>query len=660
MKDKPARTYIGIALMMALVCTAIGLSTYLYAVRLPFFWDDIFQFAWLQQVSILEVLTTRVAEWSTFRPLSFFTWKLLYDLRGAYDPFLLHLLNVILHIFNGSLLSLIVARQSDGFSALRGITAGILFLLFPFGFQAVVPVNSLMHPLHVCGILLSVLLYQLSMTPGRFTLRALSILLAGVAVLVHENGVLSAGVITLVGLCGTRRKPLRQFLFTLLPYWLCVAVFFLIWRSPPGGGNPFSVSFIFSQMESRLQNTAYFLQAFASPFSAMATPLRDLLASANDLIAIALVSVPVLVVWAVLAWKAKQSRLALLGAAWFALAAMPAILMLPFSYVLESPRLLYLASAGAAIFWAAPLSGQWSSQKIQRVMSAVVAGVLVVSVVWGATFIRRRMELYIQLGNAINQLHNAPTPPACLAQSDIPTLLVNYPAWFFVPETEYLIGHDGITTLSEGQTLDELYRINFNETGSFTLATLPDIMPAGASFVGLGDARTADDLQALSRSAGTVMANLPSREGMTMRTVGCRMLTADTPNAALAVFDQQIALIQGSVAADPQRKELVVTLEWQAQTALAQDVTVFAQALDAAGQLIAQADGYPLGGASPMRLWQAGERWLDVRYIALPDEAALNNARVVVGVYFPQSGQRMSAMDAAGQRVPDDAVGITR
>lgn len=334
--------------------------------------------------------------------------------------------------------------------------------------------------------------------------------------------------------------------------------------------------------------------------------------------------------------------------------------MLPFSYVLESPRLLYLSSVGAAIFWAAPLAGQWTKPTMQRIFVLLSSLALIVTLVWDGVYLQRRAVLYTQLGQAIQQLHSSSITPECAAQSAAPTLLINFPSWYFAPKAEYLIGHDGITTLSEGQSLDELFRINFGVTRTFSTATLPDIMPANVSFVGLGNARAMDDLLPLLQESGTTYVYQSTAAGMRLRSVGCYASKSNATHLTQATIGQQVSLVSSNINTNAQRNELVVTLEWQLLKPMTEDVTVFAQALDASGKLIAQSDGYPLGGTSPMRLWQASERWFDTRYITLPDAALLNTARVVVGIYSTGSGQRLIAVDSAGQRLPDDAVEVHR
>lgn len=224
-----------------------------------------------------------------------------------------------MHILNSCLLALIVGQLAPVRRIFTGVSSGLLFLLFPFGFQAVTPVNSLMHPLHTSMILAAVWLYLISASPTRWLLRALSVLIGGASILAHENGALAAALITLVAVTTQPRKPVRQMLLNLAPYWIATAVFILVWRAAPRTGDPLAFSGLFSGWESRLQNTVYFLQAFTSPVSALAPPLRNLLPLTNDLIILLLISLPVCIAWS--CWHGVANRddwhsLARLGLRW--------------------------------------------------------------------------------------------------------------------------------------------------------------------------------------------------------------------------------------------------------------------------------------------------------------------------------------------------------
>jgi hypothetical protein len=45
-----------------------------------------------------------------------------------------------------------------------------------------------------------------------------------------------------------------------------------------------------------------------------------------------------------------------------------------------------------------------------------------------------------------------------------------------------------------------------------------------------------------------------------------------------------------------------------------------------------------------------------MRVLPLPLDAATDTLEVLVGLYDPQSGQRLPASDRQGQRLPDDAI----
>ncbi|MCL4505328.1 MAG: hypothetical protein M1140_04780 [Chloroflexi bacterium] len=646
-----------ITIIAVLVCA--GLACYGFALRLPLFWDDIFQFSWLDSVSLGQIWTMPVTGLNYFRPLAFSLWKILRLLQGHWDGGGQHLMTLALHLVNACLLAGIVTHLAPSRKMATGLATGLLFLLFPFSFQAVVPVNSLMHPLSACLILAATLAYLLSDGRPRAPLRIISILLAGLAIFAHENGALAAAMVTLTAVCAQPRKPPKRLVADLWPYWIAMFVSLALWRSAPRAGNPLPLDAIFTQLESRLQNSTYFLQAFAFPISFLAREVKSAASTPSDSIALLAVCIPGIAAWCAVALRARRVTYALWAIGWAALAALPSIAMLSFNYVLESPRLVYLASVGAAIFWAIPSAPSGGSRTADRINRALATLVVLASAAWGAVYIQKRADLYDRLGSAIYQLRDASERSEPCAQGvRRDTLLINYPAWFYVNQPEYLVGHDGITTLSADQKLDDLYRINFGKARRFTTAVLPDILPRDADFTGLGDVQTQDSLQTPIRAAGQVIVNTLGADGMVLRYAGC--LSAENqsaPAAYQAIIGDRLLLLHSEYRTDPARGDLQVTLDWHVQAPDPEDVTVFAQLIDATGRLIAQADGYPLAGASPSRLWRLGDQWRDVRTIhvegGLPREGSY---RVLAGAYVTAGAARLHAYDPAGRRLPDDAV----
>jgi hypothetical protein len=642
--------------------TAIGLLCYWFVLSLPLFWDDIFQFAWLDGVGLRDIWTSPVPGLAYFRPLAFTVWKMLRVVQGPYTDPSLHFANLFLHILNACLLACVVAHLAQLRKTLTGIASAILFLLFPFSFQAVAPINSLMHPLAACFILAAILTHQVSATRAGYVLRFISILLAATSIFAHENGALAPALVTLTALCTQPRRPLKRVIVDVIPYWAATLICFIFWRNATGSGSLFTLDTITTQLESRLQNGTYFMQALAYPVSFLARVVKPVLAQPNDLVAILVVCIPCVLCWAILAWRVRRGAYVVWGVAWFVLAALPACMLLSFNYVLESPRLLYLSSIGAAVFWATPLSFSWTSRTANRLSLLVSSFIILAMGIWGYTYIQKRASLYSMLGHSISQLGTATQHNAACGQGERDsTLLINFPDWFFVGQSEYLIGHDGIALVSSVDELENLYRMNFGTEPVFSNAVLPDILPPNADFVGMGQKQTQDSLEPIVRTARQVIASSTGTVGGGVHYVGCLQAERQPmPDKYQALIDQRLILLDSALSFNPVRKELKVTLDWQVQSPSQQDTTVFAQVLDASGKLIAQSDGYPLAGTSPIRLWHTGDVWHDVRHLRLKglDPASVN--QVVVGAYLTQSTKRLPAMDAKGQRLPGDMIVLTR
>ena len=86
---------------------------------------------------------------------------------------------------------------------------------------------------------------------------------------------------------------------------------------------------------------------------------------------------------------------------------------------------------------------------------------------------------------------------------------------------------------------------------------------------------------------------------------------------------------------------LPLTLVWRAANTPAGNYTVFTHLLDASGRYIGGHDSPPAGGERPTTGWVAAEYIIDVHALALEDTAYRGPARIEVGLYDPQTGQRV-------------------
>jgi hypothetical protein len=85
-------------------------------------------------------------------------------------------------------------------------------------------------------------------------------------------------------------------------------------------------------------------------------------------------------------------------------------------------------------------------------------------------------------------------------------------------------------------------------------------------------------------------------------------------------------------------QEWKLTLFWRTETVPAADYTVFVHLLNKQGDLVAQFDSPPAGGAYPTSLWDPGEIIVDERLLTnLPP----GQFTLQVGLYHPVTGERL-------------------
>ena len=121
-------------------------------------------------------------------------------------------------------------------------------------------------------------------------------------------------------------------------------------------------------------------------------------------------------------------------------------------------------------------------------------------------------------------------------------------------------------------------------------------------------------------------------------------------NEAAALFGDAIRL-RGFDWAE-QEGALDLTLYWESATAVSDSYKVFIHILDAAGNLIAQADRTPVNGLAPTHRWQPGDLVRDPLQLPFPPGAA----EVRLGLYTEENGR----LPTSGATSVDDAVVLWR
>ena len=104
---------------------------------------------------------------------------------------------------------------------------------------------------------------------------------------------------------------------------------------------------------------------------------------------------------------------------------------------------------------------------------------------------------------------------------------------------------------------------------------------------------------------------------------------------------------------------LSLALHWQAITRPAADYTVFTQLVGPDGFVWAQQDNPPQGGRFPTTAWAVDDRVVDRFELSLRADAPAGEYRLLVGMYYWATGQRLPATAADGSRFADDAILLT-
>ncbi len=111
------------------------------------------------------------------------------------------------------------------------------------------------------------------------------------------------------------------------------------------------------------------------------------------------------------------------------------------------------------------------------------------------------------------------------------------------------------------------------------------------------------------------------------------------------------ALVLRGFAAKRDGASLTVTLYWAALRPMETTYQVFVHLLDVSGNIVAQHDGVPAGGAWPTTAWPPGSLVTDIHTLVLPADFAPGSYRLAVGVYEPVSGQRLPVPGADDGRL---------
>jgi hypothetical protein len=152
-----------------------------------------------------------------------------------------------------------------------------------------------------------------------------------------------------------------------------------------------------------------------------------------------------------------------------------------------------------------------------------------------------------------------------------------------------------------------------------------------------------------------------NRIALTYLTVGELSAPPLPSRPAEVTFGDQIHLL-GFDLSSTQDNEITtthaLTLYWQALSPMADDYKVFVHLVGPDGTIASQDDAPPGGLFYPTSAWLPGETVVSSYTLSLPAGVPPGEYRLLVGLYRPAGGERLPAVDAAGQSL-GDAVRLT-
>jgi hypothetical protein len=636
----------GIWLPVCLVTVSLVLTLVAYGpvLRFPFTFDDPIHLRWLEGRGILDPWVG-VSGLQRYRPLVLSLWAASGRAFGLHNPLPLHVVSLLLHVGSATLVGSLAHRFVSG--ATGSVVAVVLFTLFPFSYQALPSPGSQSKPLSAFLILLACLLYWEGRTRSSRATVFASLVPALLAPFAYEGGTTAGGALLLIEYVLWRKRIIQRpspwAMALLLVGFLFVAAWLLVPKSSDLGSFP--------GWEALWQSSVYFVQALTWPVSLLAKPVMRWTGLA-DQAATTLVAYPALALLAGLFCWRRRADMFLAYVAWYVLALIVQWVVLPFGYVIDGPRMLYTASAGAAWLWAdlltttLPVSSRWWGW-------ASVGVVLVAMTGWSLEFITERMELCRAGLSALSEA----TSVAVERPPDDVQLFLNLPSWVAPRQRGFALGHEGYTLLPEYTDigLDDFVYVNTGVRREAWVMSLPDIRDPWVAEIGTwGPDSTLDGLTDPIRHAGRVWVLEADGDDLVLAdagSVGPASVDGDPDGVKLAVFGEAVAL--QDLLVQQGASLLTVQLHWRSLHRMLEPYTVFVHVYDGEGQLSAQGDGLPLGGTFPFAHWEPGDRVRDARHIVLPEGACGRGCMLGVGLYRGDVGERAPATDAGGDALAE-------
>jgi hypothetical protein len=623
------------ALTGVLITGTLLAVCYGFALQLPFFFDDLPIMTWLRHNSLIDIWTG--ASESYYRPLAFTTYKIGQQFPQGMRQIILHGVSLILHWTSAILIMQIV--RLCGKSPQQALLASILFIVFPFMYEAVPWVTAMPHPMVTNLALLATfgaLKAEYGNKPGWW---ALSVLATTLAPFAHESGYVCAFIVGGIVIIQYGLRSRRRLILIALGSALNIGLILLRSVTPDVGAPGFE------GLEDWVQNTFFFLHGLVYPVA----PIIGWLAYHRGGHDFTLVAAATACLFGLLIWLARRNRDWRWAAGnlwWWLCASLPAAASLSYGRLYTSPRLYAPASAGIVMLWAGIIvelgkvvRNMWG----RRLVWTLLAGAIVAQ---NVAFIYRQRELFLSLNSTYQTVLEAAEN-----ENNVPLGFVNLPRGLGRMDKVYAMTHESIFFVPPYSNVAEFIEVNKEWRAADAVMYPPVLQATDITYDFQGKGIDWGQMRQFAIDHRTVWLTRYSDGRFDLRYVG-----RITPNAAPSpdeplVWFEGDTIIESTSVQEIEEGHWAVTIIWLAPGPV--QGKIFVHIRDVAQNLVTQADGPALGGMVPPWIWQSGDRIEDVRHIILPKDAGPYTVQVGL---FHEDVRFPAFMNDA--RCPDDVAPV--
>ena len=597
-------------------------ALYSPSLKYPFVWydaDDLLRAIKYSPANLF----SGVANYQYYRPLIFLLWKLILAVWGADSAPIFHAWLIGAHVLN-SVLLYALARTLTLRRSIAAVTA-LLFAVYPFSYQAVTWIIAHQPP-SMIFVLAGLLIY----TRARITFRnqrasvihhvlAITCLIA--AMLMHESAFVSAGLVMLIEayLFFTRRVP-RLSLWPLL-YIVITIILYVIYSSAAKSSPP--------QATFQLMTGLYLLQGLVYPAAMLLARVCQSTGcdSTAWLLPVSLVVVSALLI----SWRSNRTvLLGLFGLLWFGGSILPMWAGRDFVYNEYAPRLLYLAGAGAALAIAAAI-GPIGASAQSRISAGRLAslGVLTLIILQSGQFVLARQPLHDDAFRLLEQENRAMFTPRSGS-----ALFVDTVELFTYQENEFPLGWFGVLVSPWHNHI--VTDLNLRaENADWVIDPAHSQQVQDRSRLKLefhGRVASPEQLrQAIATAREVYRVEATPDANLHVFQIAAIEHQADPATSFVTEWANSVRLITATVEMEANMP--VLNLDWSIAGAIDSHQTVFVHVQNVQGQIVAQADGDPIGGYAPLGSWTVGDRIRERRPLILPGNLAAGTYSISLGLY---------------------------